>query len=68
MTEQQRTGPKWLSRQEAAAVLGIPVSSVDRLIRRGLLDRYRVRGVYVRVRAWQVTELADLPRDWLISC
>lgn len=61
-------GARWLSRQEAAAVLGIGVPAVDRLIRRGLLDRYRIRGTYVRVKAGQVAELADLPREWLLSC
>lgn len=69
MTEHPKIpAPKWLSRQEAAIVLGVPLATVDRMIRRGLLDRYRVRGLYVRVRAGQVAELAHLPREWLTHC
>lgn len=62
------TQPEFLSRQEAAAALGVPLEAVDRLIRRGLLDRYRIRDRYVRVKTGQVAELAALPRDWLLRC
>ena len=57
--------PKWLSRQEAACQLGLTLADVDHLIQTGLLDRYRIRGRYVRVLRSQVDELAQLPRDWL---
>ncbi|AKA61714.1 helix-turn-helix DNA-binding protein [Streptomyces phage YDN12] len=60
--------PKFLSRQEAALVLGVDVLAVDRLISSGLLDRYRIRGQYVRVPTGQVVELSDLPREWLLRC
>ena len=60
--------PKYLSRQEAAAVLGVDVATVDRLISTGVLDRYRLRGLYIRVQARQVAELAGLPREWLSRC
>lgn len=60
--------PEYLSRQEAAAVLGVSVAVVDRLISTGALDRYRIRERYVRVRTRQVRELLDLPRDWLERC
>uniref|UniRef100_A0AAU7GX61 Helix-turn-helix DNA binding domain protein n=1 Tax=Streptomyces phage Geonosis TaxID=3158856 RepID=A0AAU7GX61_9CAUD len=60
--------PKYLSRQEAALALGVDVPAVDRLISSGLLDRYRIRGRYVRVPAGQVAELASLPREWLLRC
>ena len=63
MTEQ-----KYMSRQEAAEVLGLDVPAVDRLISNGLLDRYRIRGRYVRVPAGQGMALSDLPRDWLLRC
>lgn len=59
---------KFMSRQEAAVVLGIDVPAVDRLISCGLLDRYRIRDRYVRVPTGQVTELATLPREWLLRC
>lgn len=58
----------YLSRQEAAAVLGVDVATVDRLISTGVLDRYRLRGLYIRVQARQVAELAGLPREWLSRC
>lgn len=48
----------YISRQEAAAELHCTVSDVDRYIALGLLDRYRVRGTYVRVLRAQVAELA----------
>jgi len=57
-----------MSRQEAATVLGLDVPAVDRLISNGLLDRYRIRGRYVRVPTGQVAELATLPREWLLRC
>lgn len=57
-----------MSRQEAAVVLGLDVPAVDRLISHGLLDRYRIRGQYVRVLTGQVAELATLPRQWLLRC
>jgi excisionase family DNA binding protein len=57
-----------MSRQEAATVLGLDVPAVDRLISNGLLDRYRIRGRYVRVPTGQVVELATLPREWLLRC
>lgn len=60
--------PVYLSRQEAAAVLGVDVATVDRLISTGVLDRYRLRGLYIRVQASQVAELAGLPREWLSRC
>lgn len=60
--------PKFLSRQEAALALGVDVPAVDRLISCGLLDRYRIRGRYVRVPTGQVAELANLPREWLLRC
>jgi len=59
---------KFMSRQEAATVLGLDVPAVDRLISNGLLDRYRIRGRYVRVPTGQVAELATLPREWLLRC
>jgi len=60
--------PKFLSRQEAATLLGLDVPAVDRLIARGVLDRYLIRERYVRVPTGQVVELSDLPRDWLLRC
>lgn len=60
--------PVYLSRQEAAAVLGVDVATVDRLISTGVLDRYRLRGLYIRVQARQVAELVGLPREWLSRC
>jgi len=62
------TSDGFLTRQEAAEQLGIPLAGVDRLIDHGLLDRYRIRGRYVRVTAGQVAELARLPREWLLRC
>lgn len=60
--------PVYLSRQEAAAVLGVDLATVDRLIATGVLDRYRLRERYIRVLADQVHALADLPREWLRRC
>lgn len=60
--------PEWLSRQEAASLLDVDVATVDRLISTGVLDRYRIRGRYIRVRGRQVQELLDLPSEWLRRC
>lgn len=62
------TTPQFLSRQEAATVLGVSLSTIDRLINAGLLDRYRIQGRWIRVLAQQVAELATLPRQWLDRC
>ena len=51
---------QYMSRQEAARILGVADIDIDRLINIGLLDRYRIRGWYVRVRRVQVDELAAL--------
>lgn len=59
---------RYLSRQEAAAELGVDVAVVDRLIATGVLTRYRIRGRWVRVEAGQVAEVATLPRTWLERC
>lgn len=67
MTDNSDT-PKFLSRQEAAAELGVDLVTVDRLISTGVLARYRIRGRYVRVKASQVRDLAGLPADWLRRC
>lgn len=60
--------PKFLSRQEAAEVLGTDVAVIDRLIATGVLDRYRIRERWIRVLTGQVLELAQLPREWLSRC
>lgn len=60
--------PKFMSRQEAARWLDVDVATVDRLIATGVLDRYRVRGRWVRVLTGQVVALGDLPREWLRRC
>lgn len=57
-----------MSRQEAAAALGVDVTVVDRLIAHGVLTRYRIAGRWVRVEARQVAELATLPREYLLKC
>ena len=49
---------QYMSRQEAARILGVADIDIDRLINIGLLDRYRIRGWYVRVRRVQVDEWA----------
>lgn len=59
---------RYLSRQEAAIMLGVPVAVVDRLIATGALPRYRLRDRYVRVREGDVAELAHVPRDVLARC
>jgi excisionase family DNA binding protein len=58
----------WVSRQEAAVLLGVPLDAVDRMIRTGLLPRYRLRGRYVRLRLRDVEPLLNVPRDWLLRC
>lgn len=58
----------FLSRQEAADRLRVDLATIDRLIATGVLDRYRIRGRWIRVEAGQVAELADLPREWLRRC
>lgn len=60
--------PKFLSRQEAADVLGVSLATVDRLIATGALPRYRIRGRWIRVAAGDVALLADVPRHWLDRC
>lgn len=64
MTENTIT-PKFVSRQEAASALGVTVDDVDRFISVGLLDRYRIRGRYVRVLRSQVDELATVDPAFL---
>lgn len=68
MSEDSSAPLEFMSRHEAAAVLGVDLSVVDRLIARAVLDRYRLGGLYVRVRADQVRELAGMPVDWLRRC
>jgi excisionase family DNA binding protein len=58
----------YLSRQEAAALLDVPLAAVDRLISTGLLPRYRIRERYIRVRQRDVETLLDVPREWLLRC
>lgn len=57
--------PKFVSRQEAASALGVTVDDVDRFISVGLLDRFRIRGRYVRVLRSQVDELATVDPAFL---
>jgi hypothetical protein len=57
---------QWLSRQEAALILDIDVADVDHLISCGLLDRYRLRDRYVRLRRDQVDQLATVDRAFLL--
>lgn len=57
-----------MSRQVAAAELGVDVEAVDRMCREGLLDRHVLRGRYVRVPASQVRELVGVPAEWLRRC
>ncbi|QBZ73539.1 helix-turn-helix DNA-binding protein [Streptomyces phage Mischief19] len=57
-----------MSRQVAAAELGVDVETVDRMCAEGLLDRHVLRGRYVRVPASQVAELVGLPPEWLRRC
>ena len=60
--------PKFLSRQEAAEVLMTVLATIARLIATGVLDRYRIRGRWIRVLTGQVLELSELPREWLTRC
>lgn len=46
-------------------MLAVTVTDIDRLIAVGLLARYRLRGLYVRVLRAQVDELASVPAEWL---
>lgn len=57
----------YLSRQEAAVILGVTLAQVDQLIATGLLDRYRLRGLYIRLRRQQVEELAQVDRSFLLA-
>ena len=66
--DQHRHQPKFLSRQEAAGILAIDLTTVDRLIATGVLDRYRIRERWVRVLTEQVLELRELPPEWLSRC
>lgn len=59
---------QWLTRQEAAGMLGLTVPELDRLIATGLLPRYRLRERYVRVRRRDVEPLLDVPKAWLLRC
>ena len=59
------TQHQYMSRQEAAVALGVSVGDVDRFIAIGLLDRYRIRERYVRLRRDQVIELASVDRAFL---
>lgn len=58
----------YLSVSEAAYVLGVEESTVHRMIRHGLLPRYRLRERYIRVRTADVEELRSVPREWLMRC
>lgn len=62
------TREKYLSRQEAATLLRVDLATVDRLIATAALPRYRLAGLYVRVRAGDVHRLMDIPRAWLERC
>lgn len=56
---------RFVSRQEAAVRLGVPVAVVDRLIATGAVDRYLIADRYVRLLRSQVDELARMPTEWL---
>ena len=62
------TQNQYLSRQEAAEILNVPLGVIDRLISTGVLPRYRIRERYIRVRRRDIDELVDVPRDWLLRC
>ena len=62
------TQEQFVTRQEAAGMLGVPVATIDRMIGQGLLRRYRIRERYVRVPKGDVEALLDVPRDWLLRC
>jgi excisionase family DNA binding protein len=59
---------QWVSRQEAAQILGVTVAVVDRLIATGALPRYRLRGQWVRLRKADVEELHGIPVELLERC
>ncbi len=59
---------RFLSVGEAALMLGVGEQTVKRMIRHGLLPRYRYRGVYVRVRERDVLTFEHVPRRWLDLC
>lgn len=59
------TQHQYMSRQEAAVALGVALADVDRFISVGLLDRYRVRGRYIRVLRAQVDDLATVDPGFL---
>lgn len=59
---------RFISLQEAAALLGDSLTDVQRYVSTGLLDRYRVRDRYIRVRASQVAELATVPPEVRRTC
>ena len=59
------TTNRFISRQEAAILLRVSVADIDRFIAVGLLARYRLRGIYVRVLRAQVDDLASVPVEWL---
>lgn len=56
---------RFVSRQEAAARLGVTVALVDRLIATGAVDRYLIQDRYVRLLRSQVDELAAMDRRFL---
>lgn len=56
-----------MSRQEAAVRLDLTLVQLDQLIATGVLDRYRLRGRYIRVLRRQVEELAQLDRAFLLA-
>ena len=60
------TATEFVSRQEAALILNIPLDAIDHLIATGLLSRYRIRDRYVRVPRAEVDELATLDREFLL--
>lgn len=66
--DQHSHQPKFLSRQEAAEILGTDVATIDRLIAMGVLDRYRIRDRWIRVLTEQIMELRGLPSGWLSRC
>lgn len=51
---------EYVSIQEAAAILKCSPATIQRYIAQGLLDRYRLRERYIRVRRDQVNELSTV--------
>jgi len=49
---------KWLSREEAAAMLDVHVRTIDRLVRQGHLKRYKIRGM--RRAQFRIEDVRDL--------